>query len=834
MHAPFHRLRTNGATAPLGVASDTVRLSWVAGRTLDRGDEIVVEVTGFRPRTMDHDARSLIVPLPRTRHVEWRVGVRRDAHVEWSERSRFTTAPDLLGTGAAWVTHPDLAAARAEGDHRTVWFAITVDARRSDTGALLHLAAPGVVDVRVDGRPPGTGLLGPGYAELTSETPAATYDLGALTAGPHTVTVELASGPFWISHTEDRYAKFTGRHRSPQLIAMIEQFGTGLGDVRTTVTRPGETACGRGATTAAHWYGGEDFDAGLPEPWQATDAVVAVSPAHPCGELWWPEHPPMAIVDTLRALRADETALDFGINIAGVPRVRWHAADADRLVEMYPAELLAQGGVDQSTTGAPIVDRLRIPAGSSGTWSPRFGYHGFRYLELRGATGRLHVDALVIRAANERSGSFSSGSPFLQRLHDVIDRAVQGNMHSVFTDCPHREKLGWLEQLHFCFGAIARSYDVEAHLRDMLHHARRAQLPSGAIPNTVPDFVDFSGHAYLGDPDAFRFDVNWGGVIVHLPLAHFREYGDRRVLDDNIPAMKAYLDHLESRQVDGLIDFGLGDWIAIDTSTPRVLVASHGHLRALEAAARVARLVEDDEWETVLRDRAERVHRALRRFEDEASALGQTGLVILADIAERRGDRAFADLTVERLRARIAEDGGAFTAGEVTFAALIDQLHRRGHGDFILQTISRTDVAGYGMQLDRGVTSLAETWSGERLEVGEGSNNHFMLGMIEDWLHHDVAGLRQADLSTAWRAAVVEPTFLAEVPSAASVSHTVHGTYAVEWRRDGETITVEVVVPPDGRATVRIPGIAEHEVLAGVHGYSLASRATESLVVARD
>jgi alpha-L-rhamnosidase len=271
--------------------------------------------------------------------------------------------------------------------------------------------------------------------------------------------------------------------------------------------------------------------------------------------------------------------------------------------------------------------------------------------------------------------------------------------------------------------------------------------------------------------------------------------------------------------VDGLIDFGLGDWIAIDASAPRELVASHGYLRVLESAAVIAEIVGDEVWASELRRQGSFVRHALRRYEAPGRDAGQTELVILTDIAEKRGEHAAADAVFAMLLERIAADGDAFTVGEVTFALLVEMLHRRGHAELVHRTIARTDVPGYGMQLARGVTALAETWSAERLTVGEGSHNHFMLGMIDHWLQSDVAGLRQSPTSLAWRSAVIAPTFLSGVPRAASVYHSVRGTYRVAWQREGHGVRVEIEVPIDGQARVLIPGVAAHDVGPGVHVY---------------
>ena len=69
----------------------------------------------------------------------------------------------------------------------------------------------------------------------------------------------------------------------------------------------------------------------------------------------------------------------------------------------------------------------------------------------------------------------------------MIERAVQSNMYSVLTDCPHREKLGWLEETHLVFGTIMRNFDVAAYARSIVQKIAEAQLPSGQIPSIAPE-----------------------------------------------------------------------------------------------------------------------------------------------------------------------------------------------------------------------------------------------------------------------------------------------------------------------------------------------------------
>jgi alpha-L-rhamnosidase len=839
LRSPARDLRVDGLSDPLGVVDDSVRLTWAVDDELTIQDTITVLIGRSRralaaafggdrdadvaSHRLDSTARSLNIVLPDPRILFWSVGITSGELTRWSDPRRLVRAPDFEGIGASWLV-PAHAGSAGLSDTGSVWFRREIQVAEDDVGILVHFATPGIAEVRLDGRTASEGMLTPGYADPDTEISAASVDLGAVVSGTHVVTVEVASGPYWVSPTPDRYSKISLQTHRPRLLAAIELVKDGGSS--ELIPSDGSFSAGRGATTGSNWYGGEDFDAGLPEPWlDSPDLGVVVIGGARLHRLRWSSFPPIGIVETLIPQSASVDAsgtriLDFGTNVAGVPEVSWEPHPADRLVVIRPGESMGEDGVSQKSTGSPIFDSLRIPAGSRGSWRPRFGYHGFRYLQIEGGSPEseeLQIEALVIRAKNTRVGAFASSDRFLTRLHSAVDRAVQSNMYSVFTDCPHREKLGWLEQLHLCFGALARNFDVEAHLRDSVRHIRASQLTDGAIPNIAPEFADFTGHGFLGDENAFRFDVNWGGAIVLVPAAHYREYGDRRILDENVAAMKAYLRYLSAREVGGLLDFGLGDWIALDHSTPRELISSYGYLRLLRAARFVAAEIADADWAAEL----DRHIRSLDELLSEwtlSTAPSQTELTLVADLAHLRGDRSSEVRIVDILAGRIDSDGRCFTVGEIAFEPLVNALHRAGRDDLVNEVIRRIDVPGYGMQLAKGMTALAETWSAEGGPEGEGSRNHFMLGMIDHWLHERVAGLRQEPASIAWASAVIEPVFLAGVDSASSTFDSPRGIYGVSWRRSDRSIVVDVTVPFGGSAHVRV-GERSVEVTGGHHTY---------------
>lgn len=808
----------DGRPNPLVTARDTVRIALrtsVGPAVLQGASSLeLLDAPDIWNHPINGGSRAVEVPMPSEGDVLWRILDETRSAAE-AEVHVLRKAPGNLGP---FLTHPDWQGNAPSGSYRFSTKLLTVPGER----IRLLVAVAGVLSVTVNGNE-ASPILAPGVADFRRETPAVAFDLTNVADGSEEVEValEIASGPAWVAQAEGRYSKLI-YEGSP--LAFCAQIFLGEGAGVRTVTADTTWAAELGASRTTNWYGGEDFRVPNADP----TAPVIVDLAR---QLWWPEHSGARVMETLpptdiQDLPDGARVFDFGRNIAGRPCLQF-PADSTGSLTVRPAELTSESGhVTQWSTGSPIFHTVHS-AGGLRSWAPRFMYNGFRYLQIEAEGCEMPqpeaVRAQVIRVNNTEAGSFRSTNEFLSTLHGLVVRAVEGNMHSMFTDCPHREKLGWLEQMHLCFTALARNFDVEAHIRDALHHMRQAQLPSGAIPSTTPDVVDFSGIEFRGDSDAFRHDPNWGRAIVSTTWKHYITYGDRRVLADNIDAIDRYLAYLDSRSTDALLNFGLGDWIALEHSTSRTLVASHGYHAALRDGASVHRALGNTTRATALDSQADDVRAAvLARFSSSDDAT-QAELALLTDLAE-------ADVSQDLFNAllrRIDSDGGRLTVGEIGLPALIKAFSRAGRDAHLLHILAQPEVPGYGYQVARGATSLTENWTVESGPEGEGSQNHFMLGMVEDWILEVVGGLRQHPHSVGWATACVRPLLADEVGHAAVTYSSVSGNWAVAW--DVGAKLLDVSVPATAQAEISLPtgwtfadnGRAEHRQGPGHTRYEL-------------
>ena len=147
---------------------------------------------------------------------------------------------------------------------------------------------------------------------------------------------------------------------------------------------------------------------------------------------------------------------DFGVNVEAIPLLTVEQPAGTRIKMRMGETLAADKSIEYNTTGVAATgvvqtDEYVCTGKGKEKWTPRFTYHGFRYLELSGAATQPEKDwlkAVVVHTDVERIGTFECADPQINRLHELAVRTMLSNIHGLPTDCPHRERCGWLGDAH--------------------------------------------------------------------------------------------------------------------------------------------------------------------------------------------------------------------------------------------------------------------------------------------------------------------------------------------------------------------------------------------------
>jgi hypothetical protein len=396
-------------------------------------------------------------------------------------------------------------------------------------------------------------------------------------------------------------------------------------------------------------------------------------------------------------------------------------------------------------------------------------------------------------------------------------------MMSVMTDCPHREKLGWLEQYHLNGPSLRYEFDLSQLFTKGMNDMADSQLVNGLVPDIAPEYVVFK--------DGFRDSPEWGSAYVIVPWQQYQWTADLYLLSRHYEGMKKYVAYLESRATNHIVSHGLGDWYDIGPGrlgqaqlTPVALTATAFYYYDTSILSKTAALLGKADEAKQYEQRAKQIRDAFNstfynpqtnqsslrsRFGGVGYTTGSqcaNSIPLVMDLAEPANRQAVLNAIVDDVQKR----GNALTAGDVGYRYLLRALADGGRSDVVFAMNNQTDAPGYGYQLKMGATSLTEAWNAER----SASQNHFMLGQIIEWFYHDLAGIGSDPAGPGFKKIIINPQPVADLKVKAGFE-SIRGRIVSEWERTGDSFTLKVKIPANASATVFVPARASSEVTEG-------------------
>lgn len=759
----------------------------------------------------------------------WRVRVwdNADRKSGWSQTASFTTGM-LRETDwkAKWIE-------ASNSQNALPLFRREFKILKPIARAVVYVSGLGQYELRLNGQNVTDAILTPGWSGYHSTILYNAYDITRLMhPGANVFGVMLGNGMYNVQDTKGRYAKFTGSFGEPKLILQASlQYQDGTEE---TLVSDQSWSTHPGPIVFSSVYGGEDFDARKAfEGWdradfQAIEWVNAREVSRPQGKLRADTSLPIRVLKHYSPVRITEPkpgvlVYDLGQNFSGWPEVTVEGR-AGQTVRFTPGELLdANGFVTQRSAGASpdhaVFFQYTLGSSQPEAWHPRFTYYGFRYVQVEGAALARNIHSEMPRVLSMRGdfvhadmpidGEFTSSEDQLNRIHHLIDMAILSNSVSILTDCPHREKLGWLEQTYLNGSSIFFNYDAallyEKVARDMVD----AQTANGMVPAIAPEYVQFVDQQ--GKDTAFRDSPEWGSASVLSPWLAYQFDGDQRMLGNSYDMMKRYVRYLGTRTQDHLLSYGLGDWFDIGPNPPgesqlttKTMTATATYYADLQALAQIAHILGKQQEATSLEFEAQQVKDALniKLFHSDADSYDRgsqtaNAMALVLHLVPTGHEQGVLQKLVDDIRLHQYH----VTAGDVGFHFVVRALTEMNRSDVILAMLMRNDSPSYGYQLQHGATTLTEAWDANP----QFSQNHFMLGHVEEWFYRGLAGIH-VEMNASQRPSIhIAPSPVGDVHFVSAVYRSELGSIRSSWRREQNRLLLEIEVPVGARAEVMIP-----------------------------
>ena len=483
----------------------------------------------------------------------------------------------------------------------------------------------------------------------------------------------------------------------------------------------------------------------------------------------------------------DAYVYDFGQNMSGYVRIETDLPSGTELAIRY-AELMNQDGtrninnMDRHYKASEIeTDRL-ICNGTHFVWSPKFTYHGFQYAVISGISdiNRIKVTGIFVHQDVKERADFECSDPVITKLYNCGKISSWSNMFYQMTDCPTREKLGWLNDARASAKQLLTNFETERLFAKWIVDIRDAMLDDGKMPGIAPTW----GWGY-----------EWGngpvsdGILFEIPYQIYVQTGDPSIMKQSLSYFGKYLKYLDTRKdEDGLICFGLPDWAAPGekSNVPVEFINAVLEYHFLHIAVLAEKLSGLNESGYSLRCKRQRALIMDRYIEDGRCIYPEqtaVAMLICYDLFDRLEPLA------AQLKKLVEENGFHHNCGMVGLRHLYYALTKSDLCDYAVKILTNPSYPSQAYWLGLGANTLWELWEPVM------SRNHHMYSDFMGWVIDALLGIRAEETHPGYSEVVLDPCFPQGISYAKGYVNTVSGQIEVKWERDKGGIILSVSVP---------------------------------------
>eukprot|EP00043_Microstomoeca_roanoka_P006639 m.64551 g.64551 ORF g.64551 m.64551 type:complete len:1035 (+) comp13499_c0_seq1:75-3179(+) len=782
---------------PLGVDVQSPRFSWTPLHT-DRQQA----QTAYQVQVVATDSNAVVwnsgkVTASSSVNVKYngKTNLTANTHYTWSVRYY-----DANGTASPWsanatfstglYTTQDWEGAQWIGGGQYVRTTVQLKANQRVIRAFAYIVGLGYYKLHINGARASDHELGP-FTTYEKRVYYDTWDITGLVQTSNAVALGVHLGDGW-------YAQASVNVGKPSLYAKFS-FLYADGSSESIVSSPQSWKMNDGPVVAMDIYNGETYDSRLEIPgWDTASfddsswafASPAVPPSDSVIIFSHAVLPPIRIGQDYTPCNLWESSpgvyvFDFCQNMAGFTTLRvpeGAAMEAGVSITQIHAEALygpppAPIHHHYSNTAEQAIYITRGD-GQAITYTPRFTYMGFRYVQLTNYPGVPDYNTLTahfIHTDFELIGDISFSDPNLDSVQHITRAASMSNYQSIPTDCPQRERRGWLGDAQLSSETTIHNFFMAAPYTSFVSQINDAQDED---TGSVQDCVPWYGHGH--DPA----DPAWGSAYTFLADHIYQYYEDDDIAAQHYTGLRSHLESLISQaandSMDGLLAFSWwGDWcppsgcVADGNHHNSALVSSYMYIKQLGIVAKMAARLGITNDAQKYSDLASSVGAAFNRhfYDSTAKIYNETGRPASAEylsiqtcisLANDLGlipPEDYDDVMRNLVYDVIVNNNGHLNTGIVGIKYLLPTLSAAGYGDVALQVTQTKTQPGWVYMVEQGATTLWETWTGSMYDP-VASWNHIMFGSQSAWYYQYLAGIRMANGTRGYSNIVFKPEII--------------------------------------------------------------------------
>lgn len=764
----------------------------------------------------------------------WKVKVyNADGQVsEWSKTNWFETAMlDQSDWTAQWIGDGSSQPAKEEDyykEDRMPLIRKVFSANKKIASARLYISGLGYYEAFLNGQKISDHVLDPGFTTYAKQVMYVVHDITSLIKkGNNVAGIMLGNGwwnplPFkFFGRWDLRDYQQTGR---PCVIAEIHVTYTDGSIDKINTDESWQTA--PGPIVRNNIYIGEHYDARMEQKdWLSTKSKstwknVAIV-RKPTGILTAQMLPAIKVTRVVKAVKIVEHKpgvfiVDLGQNFAGVPRIKVKGPAGTKVTMRLGEGLFPDGSLNVMTTvatqikkggiksgpGAPETmwqeDSYTLKGGELETWSPKFVFHGFRFIEITGWPGiptTNDIEGLRMNSDLPANGSFSCSNEQFNKLHDIIQWTFLSNVFSVQSDCPGREKMGYGADMVASAHAFLYNYDMSHFYGKAVRDFANEQRPKGGITEIAPfTGIDDRGYGDLSGPLGWQLD------FAYLQKELYEFYGDKRIVETYYPNLQKQIAFLQTQAKNNLFYWDISDHEALDPK-PESFSASAFYYHHVKIASEFAAILGNKVDSARYAKLADGIKRTIvsqyfvpgtGRFDNSTQSAQLFGLWYGFS---PETDKSFDVLLKEFERHKWHLSTGIFST-----KMMFDVLRKTDRNDIAYRVASQPDYPGWLNMLNNDATTLWETWYFPETSP---SRNHPMFGSIDEWFYRSLVGINNA--APGFERIIIKPQPVKEINWVKGSYQSIRGIITCEWKKQPDAFEMKVIIPPNTNSEIFVP-----------------------------
>jgi len=504
--------------------------------------------------------------------------------------------------------------------------------------------------------------------------------------------------------------------------------------------------------------------------------------------------------------------INLGQNIAGFIKIRItpEICEKDSKIIIRYAEVLDENGYlyVKNLRTAKATDRIIYDGRSLLEYEPIFTFHGFQYIEITGLKPNIKPEKFIrdkiiigiaISSDTEIVSKIETSHPKLNKLLKNIYWTARNNQISIPTDCPQRdERMGWMGDAHIFCQTAMYYFNMASFYRKWIDDIRDSQLKRGQFTDVVPHVPRLMVKFLYSSPA-------WADCGVNLPLYHYINYGDIRVLKNHYNSAKKFVDLIHKKNPNLIwtksSGRNYGDWLNGDTvkfegypnkggAIPKEVFATLFFGKMSENLGKIAKILELDNDANYYSDLATKIKlNFTKNFIDENGIINgdtQSGYALALDfgfIPENMIEKIKNNLikSIERYNYRLS-------TGFLGTLSLMNQLIELNREDLAFNLLFCEEFPSWFYMINNGATTIWERWDSFVPKRGMQSASmtsfdHYAFGSIGEWIYKNILGINHFKEDIGFQNSIIQPTFSEKLDYVEGYFNPICGDYKIFWKK---------------------------------------------------